>query len=257
MTSLARSTANRAVHLRISPRPSDVSESREILRLISQFGEVEYFKSLKYDTLSHPNASLVIFREEKAAEACLKRSPIRFRLGPAEVNVEEQLVDHTPAPKPPTPAPASTPPPASFSSPPTPPLKGPLAAPFGMPQSRALSTHTLPEAPRKAPTLPFLPPEPSPNQHQPASRIFQLQTNPARAAFRDIINRSEYHGRFHIDTKSVIQQDLAKRVPTPGLSCWNWRKGEKPDRMVLNLRKGEVMKSLTDVWEEARRPGEG
>ena len=45
MTSLARPIAKRAVHLRITPRPSNISDSREILRLVSQFGEVEYYKN--------------------------------------------------------------------------------------------------------------------------------------------------------------------------------------------------------------------
>ncbi|KAK3674208.1 hypothetical protein LTR78_006055 [Recurvomyces mirabilis] len=79
-----RPTANRAVHLRFTPRPSSLGESREILRLISQFGEVEHFKNLNYDALSAPNTAIVIFREAEAASHCIKKSPIRFRMGPAE-----------------------------------------------------------------------------------------------------------------------------------------------------------------------------
>ncbi|KAK0347870.1 hypothetical protein LTR91_013025 [Friedmanniomyces endolithicus] len=80
---LLRPTTTRAVHLRITPRPSHLGESREILRLLSQFGEIEYFKNLKYDPLSAPNTTIVIFRDEEAAKHCLKRSPIRFRMGKA------------------------------------------------------------------------------------------------------------------------------------------------------------------------------
>ncbi|KAK4555833.1 hypothetical protein LTR86_007053 [Recurvomyces mirabilis] len=82
--SFVRPTASRAVHLRFTPRPSSLGESREILRLISQFGEVEHFKNLKYDALSAPNTAIVIFREAEAASHCIKKSPIRFRMGPAE-----------------------------------------------------------------------------------------------------------------------------------------------------------------------------
>lgn len=253
MASLARSTANRAVHLRITPRPSNISDSREILRLVSQFGEVEYFKNLKYDTLSHPSASLVIFRDEKAAQSCLKRSPIRFRLGPAEADVEEQLNPQQQNAHPPTPVAAAQP---SQSPLPSNTPKGPVSSPFGMSQSRSLSTHSLPDPPRSAPALPFLQPDPSPNDRQPASRIFQLQTNPARTNFRDQVDRAEYHGRFMIDNKSAIQQDLAKRVPALGLSCWEWRKPEKPDRLVQSMRNGETRKTLTEVWEEGRKPDE-
>jgi len=268
MASLARSTINRAVHLRITPRPSNISDSREILRLVSQFGEVEYFKSLKYDTLSHPSASLVIFRDEQAAEQCLKRSPIRFRLGPAEVEAdledrpehlhnsyeqqqeEPQHENHTPTPT------------AQATSPTS--IKGPLSAPFGMSsaQTRSLSTHSLPEAPRSPPALPFLPPDdpstalPLDDLSSPRSRIFQLQTNRARTNFRDTIDRTQYHGRFRIDGKSAIQQDLASRVPALGLSSWEWRKPNKPERVVLKMRTRNGGRSLKEIWEEGRRPEE-
>lgn len=263
MTSLVRSTVNRAVHFRITPRPSNISESREILRLISQFGEVEYYKHLKYDNLSHPNTSIVIFRDEQAAEHCLKRSPIRFRLGPAEP--EPDLVDrpehlHNSHEEQPQQEELQQ---QQYT--PTPTAKGPLSTPFGVSsaQTRSLSTHSLPSAPRAPPALPFLPPYnaaeglPSDDLSSPKSRIFELQTNRARVNFRDNIDRTEYHGRFAIDGKSVIQQDLAGRVPTPGLSCWDWRKPNKPERIVINLRTNEVRRSLTDVWEEGRRPEEG
>ena len=121
-----------------------------------------------------------------------------------------------------------------------------------MSQSRSLSTHSLPVAPRTTPALPFLHADPSPNSHAQTSRIFQLQTNPARINFRDQVDRAEYHGRFTINTKSAIQQDLAKRVPTPGLSAWEWRKPEKPDRVVQRTRSGEKRRSLMEIWEEGR-----
>lgn len=261
MASLARSTANRAVHLRITPRPSNISDSREILRLVSQFGEVEYFKNLKYDNLSAPNTSLVIFRDDKAAQSCLKRSPIRFRLGPDEADMEEQIdafassqdVDI------PTPTPAHQP--SQHASPPSPTThspKGPLSAPFGMSQTRSLSTNALPNPPRSPPTLPFQQPEPSAHHNsQPKSRIFQLQSNPARINFRDHIDKSHRHNRFMVDGATAIQQDLARRVPLVGLSCWDWRKPEMPERIVKKTRQAEgERKSLMEVWEEGRVLGE-
>ena len=256
MASLSRSTANRAVHLRITPRPSNISDSREILRLVSQFGEVEYYKNLKYDTLSHPSASLVIFRDEKAAESCLKRSPIRFRLGPAPAaDIEDDRPQHPQQHFHNTPTPAAAAPPQqqqTHSPLPANSPKGPVSSPFGMSQSRSLSTSSLPTDPRTTPALPFLHADPSPNPHTQTSRIFQLQTNPARTNFRDQVDRAEYHGRFMIDTKSAIQQDLAKRVPMLGLSAWEWRKPEKPDRVVQRMRSGEGRRSLMEIWEEGR-----
>jgi len=152
-----RPTTARAVLLRITPRASDIGESREILRLISQFGEVEYFKNLKYDALSAPNTAMVIFRDDEAAAHCLKRSPIRFRMGkaaPINQNAESNEVSSS------------------------------------------------------------------------DSRIFQISTNVPRANFRDQLNTAHFHGAFMIDGKSVAQQDLAKRVPTPGLSDVDWKAAE-------------------------------
>ena len=40
-------TAGRAVHVRIHPQPLDISESREVLRVLQQYGEVIMFKNLK------------------------------------------------------------------------------------------------------------------------------------------------------------------------------------------------------------------
>lgn len=249
MASLSRSTANRAIHLRITPRPSDISESREVLRLLSQFGEVEYFKNLKYDTLSHPNASLVIFRDESAAKTCLHRTPIRFRLGPVEAGFEEEeRVEREPAPAVDA---AHTPTQTTTTTTERPP---PRTAPYGISQTRSLSTstHSLPTAPRPPPTLPFLPP--SQHAQPPPSRIFQIIADPARAAFRDLIDRNEYHGRFMVDGKTAIQQDLARRVPSVGLSCWDWRKGSKPDRIVQGMQKKRE-RGLWDVWEDGEGAG--
>ena len=40
-------TAGRAVHVKIHPRPRNLSESREILRVLQQYGEVAMYKHLK------------------------------------------------------------------------------------------------------------------------------------------------------------------------------------------------------------------
>jgi len=250
MASFARSTANRAVHLRITPRPSNLGESREILRLISQFGEVEYFKNLKYDTLSAPNAALVIYKDEDAAQNCMKRSPIRFRMGPASEQEE--------APSEPVRNAESTPAvqtPAVLSQTPQQPLRGPVGTPFGLGQSRSMSSApaNLPRPPRKEAAMPFIG-EDEPTS-KPTSRIFQLQVNSARAQFRDHIDTGHYHGSFALDTKSAIQEDLAKRVPVVGLSAWNWRAVEKPWRIVQKEKERERegpgrRRSLRGLYEE-------
>ena len=40
-------TAGRAVHVKIQPRPRNLSESREILRVLQQYGEIAMYKHLK------------------------------------------------------------------------------------------------------------------------------------------------------------------------------------------------------------------
>lgn len=42
-----RSAASKAVHLKVYPRPATLSESRELLHVLQQFGEVTMFKSLR------------------------------------------------------------------------------------------------------------------------------------------------------------------------------------------------------------------
>ena len=240
--------------MRITPRPSNLGESREILRLLSQFGEVEYFKNLKYDALSAPNTALVIYKDESAANECLKRSPIRFRMGKATVKEEpeEDVQDESNH---------QVPTPSQEDEAPLP--RGPVGTPFGLgspTQVRSMSTSnsSLPRPPRNSHRrqMPFearpQPPELS------ESRIFQIQTNPSSRHFRDQINVNHYHGSFAIDSKMVGQFDLAKKVPTLGLSCVEWKTMDKPWHVVRKEKsrdeKGPMArKRLSELWEEGRK----
>lgn len=258
MASIVRPTANRAVHLRMTPRPSRLGESREVLRLISQFGEVEYYKNLKYDALTAPNTALVIFKSEEAANQCLKRSPIRFRMGKAVAGPDTGEAGQ--APKPADASSSSSSPPAqSFDPSPTPsPASGNPGSPFALGQSRSMSTSStesaLPDPPSRPPQMPFQAPPPQLLE----SRIYQIQSNPARVSFRDQINNGHYHGRFAIDTNNVPQTELIQTVPLAGLSCVDWRKNEKPWRLVLKEKDHERSgpwrrRSLREVYVEGRK----
>lgn len=44
--SAARSFANRAVHVKVFPRTCNIQESREVLRVLKQFGPVVSFRNL-------------------------------------------------------------------------------------------------------------------------------------------------------------------------------------------------------------------
>ena len=46
--------ANRTVHIRVYPRPRNLAESREILRVLEGYGEVVMFKHLKVSLLHAP-----------------------------------------------------------------------------------------------------------------------------------------------------------------------------------------------------------
>ncbi len=221
------------------------------MRLISQFGEIEYFKSLKYDALSAPNAALVIFREEKAARECMKRSPVRFRMGRASAqrrtevveDIEAETADDTPARNTESRQRAS---------------RVSVYAPFGLNsnQSRALSTSALPDPPANRIRMPFDPPPPAdpPRPAEEDSRLFQIISNPSKRQFRDHINAGHYYGSFAIDSKMPGQEDLAKKVPFMGLSCVDWKAAERPWRaMAVETRRhggqgrlGKLMRQRPD-----------
>ncbi|KAK0642851.1 hypothetical protein DIS24_g8666 [Lasiodiplodia hormozganensis] len=78
-----RSAASKAVHLKVYPRPATLSESRELLHVLQQFGEVTMFKSLRFDYLQPAqNSCLAIYRDSTSAASLLKASPLRFTLEP-------------------------------------------------------------------------------------------------------------------------------------------------------------------------------
>ncbi|EOD51969.1 hypothetical protein UCRNP2_1240 [Neofusicoccum parvum UCRNP2] len=78
-----RSAASKAVHLKVYPRPASLSESRELLGVLQQFGEVTMFKSLRFDYVQPaPNTCLAIYRDATSAARLLQASPLRFTLEP-------------------------------------------------------------------------------------------------------------------------------------------------------------------------------
>ena len=220
-----------------------------MMRLLSQFGEIEYFKSLRHDALTAPNTALLIYKEENAVRECLKRSPVRFRMGRAGQKEKRGFEEEQPIqPN----AWAS----ASATSSETPLPRGPVGTPFGLPaQSRSLSTNhsPLPTPPPNPIRMPLDPP-PQPEEGN-ESRTFQIQANRSHRRFRDQINMGHYHGSFALDTKMVGQEDLARKVPLKGLSCVDWRAVEKPwwvaNAERENERKGvRRRRRLGELWEE-------
>ncbi|KAF2719637.1 hypothetical protein K431DRAFT_272460 [Polychaeton citri CBS 116435] len=256
--SLLRPVAPRALHIRTTPRPLGLAASRQVLRILEQFGEVEHFRSLKFGgggaagQAVVPNAALVIFREERAAEVVLRRSPVRFRVraGPAEeaaeveaeAEVEVEVQTHAPWGLR-----------ASVQVPQQ--EKKKTSLPGG--QTRSISTASKLQSPTTTQRSKHIP-HPMPRTSSRAGEtIYQIEAGPAKFRFRDAVNQGHYHGSFPLDTKSAAQQDLAKKVPLVGLSCWNWKVQGKPWRVAqrergrVGRRDGNANgKSLWEVWEE-------
>jgi len=80
---VAQSISARSVHLKIAPAPSNIGQSREILKLLKGYGDVAMFRNLKYDrTTRAKDAIQAVFRSPESAADFLRASPIRFTLMP-------------------------------------------------------------------------------------------------------------------------------------------------------------------------------
>ncbi|KAL8713377.1 MAG: hypothetical protein Q9220_002576 [cf. Caloplaca sp. 1 TL-2023] len=72
--------ADCSVYIKISPRPQNLAESREVLRVLQQYGEVVMYRHLKYEAPTPTlNAALAIYRSQNAAAAAIQASPICFQ----------------------------------------------------------------------------------------------------------------------------------------------------------------------------------
>ncbi|KAL8673796.1 MAG: hypothetical protein Q9168_001808 [Polycauliona sp. 1 TL-2023] len=77
----ARGWAECAVHVKIFPRPANLAESKEVLRVLQQYGEVVMYRNLKYEAPSPTlNAALAIYRTQNSAYNVVQASPIHFQL---------------------------------------------------------------------------------------------------------------------------------------------------------------------------------
>ncbi|KAF1818652.1 uncharacterized protein K489DRAFT_384569 [Dissoconium aciculare CBS 342.82] len=245
-SSIVRSTAKRAVHLKITPRPADLEQSREILKLISRFGEVEYYRNLRYDALTHPHVALVIFKRDQDAYDFQKKAPIRFRMGRAGPREEPRDGNQTASDD------------ADASDPSVPIRRIPTLADasFEVNQKRSMSTaaNAIPQPPPRPPVIP-LQDEHAESQPLLDSRMFQIITSPARSRFRDRIDAAAFHGGFSSAPRAIAQRALAAVVPIPGLCRIDWNEEERAWRNLLADKEKEhsgplARKSLTEIYDE-------
>ncbi|TKA81721.1 hypothetical protein B0A49_00610 [Cryomyces minteri] len=281
----SRQLATTAVHLKIHPRPANISESRQILRVLQRFGDVVMFKNLRYEPLvPAPSTSLAMYREAESAKNLLRASPLVFTLEPVEgggaaLEREPEASQEEP------PEAASEGSGAAASTTTAIPPTGPISMASGQgkwgnfhslpPQTRRLSTTHSPQyrvlsaQPPPPPSLQSSPPTPklalpSSPPLESVAREFHVSVTSSTMNHADYISRERFHGPFQIDTKSAIQEDLAKRVPLNMLGISDIGimhpslNPNKPERIVSKQRvKDRTRKSLRRLWEEALEEGIG
>ncbi|KAF2450558.1 hypothetical protein P171DRAFT_439184 [Karstenula rhodostoma CBS 690.94] len=248
--------SQRFLHLRISPRPANLSESREILRVLQRFGEVSKYYHMQFEYHSPvPNSALLIYRDAAAAHAALAASPIRFALerihhDPKTAHETDDynlsLFDQD--------APDVAPPPQ------TTPGIDEIRAPSALltrttpnPQPAPADTDTDIDTGAHAP-LPFAPPQKQPKT---VSRWFQVTIDRSHAIHQDYVERQPLWAQFE-PMKSLAQLDLAPKVPHVGLSDVTKRPPHayRTPNHVLALMNKHLQygqESLVRMWEE----GEG
>jgi hypothetical protein len=216
----------RSVHLHIVPRPANLSESREIFRLLQRFGELNTYYSLK-NQYHNPadNVALAIYRSTDAAQQALNASPLVFsleretRLSDDPGNLDTVAAD-----------PGANPPPATSVD------VSEMTSPSELLHRTTTSSPGSSPAAAKPPTAP-LPFTPSPAVPT-AKKWFQITLDRSRVVHADFIERQPLYKDF-IPMKSMAQLDLEKQVPHKGLSDLG-RRGPNAHRTPTRILKSQA-----------------
>ncbi|KAF2006576.1 hypothetical protein P154DRAFT_455345, partial [Amniculicola lignicola CBS 123094] len=207
--SFSQLLASRCIHLRIQPRPANLSESREVLRVLKRFGEISTYKSLRYEYHNPANnVALAIFREAEAAQKALDASPIRFsletRVEDAEAAVEDPFADGHPAQMDPDDMTSMSPPTDGIDD---------ILRPSTL-IGRTFPPSPSPKAPSPAP-LPYAPT--SPHLIPTSKKWFHVTIDRSQAVHQDFVERQPFWKEYS-PMKNMVQEDLANVVPLLGLS---------------------------------------
>ncbi|KAF2017649.1 hypothetical protein BU24DRAFT_346093 [Aaosphaeria arxii CBS 175.79] len=281
--------ASRSVHLRIQPRPANLSESREILRVLQRFGEISTYKYLRYEYHNPAdNIALAIYQDDHGAQQALNASPIRFAL--ERVVVDDvglsghkssggDLDDET-AIAPPTPYTPGGSSGLNSSSGNSEDDMDTLMRPSQLltqsslrnqtdasssPSSSSSSSAAASEqnnhnsaSPSPSSSSPLPLPFETPATRPPtAKKWFQVTVDRSRVIHQDFVERQPFWKQFE-PTKSTAQEDLAKVVPHPGLSDVSKRPlhHHRTPNHVLKMMSHyveHVMPSLRQMYEEGGR----
>ncbi|KAF2107528.1 hypothetical protein BDV96DRAFT_506024 [Lophiotrema nucula] len=248
--------APRSVHLRIQPRPANLSESREIYRVLQRFGEISMYRYLRYEYHSPvDNAAMAIYRDPESARKALSASPIRFALERVTTDdggqdtESQQRSDEAQQDR------------AMHETPmgngveemlrPSQLINRPL------PDTTTSPVETdvlLGRSERTTPPMPF---EDTLKPRETTSKWFQVTVDTSHAVMQDHAERQPYWKQFS-PLKSMAQQDLAKSVPHIGLSDVSKRPmhQHRTPNKVLNQMSRYVehhMPTLRMMYEEGGR----
>ncbi|KAF2623053.1 hypothetical protein BU25DRAFT_350978 [Macroventuria anomochaeta] len=230
---------SRSVHLRIVPRPANLSESREIFRVLQRFGEINTYKHLRYEYHNPAdNVALAIYRTPDAAQQALNASPLRFALE-REVSSTEPSYSTEDAEEDP-----STLPLATFTD------ISDMTSPSKLLHRTPPSTASTP--PSQPAPMPFSAAPPKTT----TTKWFQITVDRSRAVHQDFVERQPLWKQFS-PMKSMAQEDLSKIVPHVGLSDVTKRPPNAhrtPNKVLRSMGKYVEggMPSLRGLWEEAQ-----
>ncbi|KZM20257.1 uncharacterized protein EKO05_0003657 [Ascochyta rabiei] len=246
---------SRSVHLRIVPRPANLSESREMLRVLQRFGDISTYKHLRYEYHNPAdNVALAIYRTPDGAQQALNASPLRFALerhaNPAELSYAAEEAEQDPASLPR----ASSADNLSEMTRPSKLMNRALSASASASVSASASASA--SAPAQTPTTPTPMPFSAPASRATTTKWFQVTVDRSRAVHQDFVQRQPLWKQF-TPMKSMAQEDLAKVVPHPGLSDVTKRPPHAhrtPSKVLKSMSKWveHGMPSLRGLWEEAQ-----
>lgn len=273
--------SQRFLHLHIIPRPANLSESREIYRVLQRFGDISKYYHLRVSSrqlLSSPNvwlyrvilpeyskltnfpqfeyhnpaanSALLIYRDVSSAQQALDASPIRFALEKAEPTHPSEPQNST----------VDTDTGADELEDRDTPSSNPATGIHEILRPSALLSRDGPN-PSPSPAQAAKPfPLSSPTPRKTTSKWFQVTVDRSHAVHQDYVERQPYWKHFN-PMKSIAQQDLAKKVPHIGLSDVSKRPPHAhrtPNRVLAQmngyLRMGR--ESLVKMWQERQDKGQ-
>ena len=237
-----RKEAGRAVHIKIHPRPSNLAESRELLRVLQQqYGEIEMYRHEKYNP-AHPahNTALAIFKNEDAAQKIIGASPLRLERQPQEEGWGARKIPGRDGSAAESSADSTEPP---LQAPPFQPRQG---------------------VPRGFDLHPFLPQDSDSafRKHEGLTQRqeFRLLVSPSHLDHQAVVERQHYYAGFRPDPSTIMAADLKDRVPLPAMVDCHMSKKEVPNRIrAKRARSNDIMGqqlSLRAMWERGQRAKE-